>query len=59
MDVGAAEAAFIEEVGRRHPEADKPCVIANCQAGWAVAALSSVRPEIMGPIILSGSPLAY
>lgn len=59
MDVGRAEAAFIEEVGRRHPEADKPCVIANCQAGWAVAALASVRPEIMGPLILSGSPLSY
>ena len=59
VDVGAAEAAFIEEVARRHPEADKPCVIANCQAGWAVAALASVRPEIMGPLILSGSPLAY
>ncbi len=59
VDVGAAEAAFIEEVARRHPEADKPCVIANCQAGWAVAALASVRPEIMGPLILSGAPLAY
>ena len=59
MDVGAAEAAFIEEVARRHPEADKPCIIGNCQAGWAVAALASVRPEIMGPLIISGSPLAY
>lgn len=58
-DVCSAEAAFIEEVARRHPEADKPGVIANCQAGWAVAILASVRPEIMGPIILSGSPLAY
>ncbi len=58
-DVGKAEAQFIEEVARRHPEADKPCVIGNCQAGWAVAALAAVRPEIMGPLILSGSPLAY
>jgi pimeloyl-ACP methyl ester carboxylesterase len=58
-DVAEAEARFIEEVARRHPDADKPCVIGNCQAGWAVAALAAVRPEIMGPLILSGAPLAY
>lgn len=59
-DVAAAEAHFIEEVARRHPKADgKPCVIGNCQAGWAVAALAAVKPEIMGPIILSGAPLSY
>jgi hypothetical protein len=33
-DVCRAEAAFLEEVARRHPEAEsKPIVIANCQAG--------------------------
>lgn len=58
-DIRVAEAGFIEEVARRHSDADKPCVIANCQAGWAIAMLASVRPEIMGPVILSGSPLAY
>lgn len=58
-DVAAAEARFIEEIARRHPDADKPCIIGNCQAGWAVAALAAVRPEIMGPLILSGAPLAY
>lgn len=58
-DIRLAEEIFIEEVACRHPEADKPCVIANCQAGWAVAMLASVRPEIMGPLILSGAPLAY
>lgn len=59
VDVAKAEAQFIEEVARRHPDADKPCVIGNCQAGWAVAALAAVRPELMGPLILSGAPLAY
>lgn len=59
-DVAATEAMFIEEVARRHPEAQgKPCVIGNCQAGWAVAALAAVRPEIMGPVILNGAPLSY
>lgn len=59
-DVAAAEARFIEEVARRHPEAEgKPCVVGNCQAGWAVAALAAVVPEMMGPVILNGAPLSY
>ncbi|MBP2295806.1 DUF3141 domain-containing protein [Azospirillum rugosum] len=59
-DVGAAEAAFIEHVGKQHARADgKPCVIGNCQAGWAVMALSAVHPELMGPLIIAGSPLSY
>jgi hypothetical protein len=59
-DIARAEAAFIEKVSALHPEADgKPCVIGNCQAGWAVAMLAAVRPELFGPIILAGSPLSY
>lgn len=59
-DVAMAEATFIQEVARRHPKADgKPCVVGNCQAGWAVAALAAVRPDIMGPVILNGAPLSY
>ena len=58
-DVAAAESHFIEEVQRRHPGSGKPAVIGNCQAGWAVAALASLRPEIMGPIVLNGAPLSY
>ena len=43
-----------------HPNADgKPCVIGNCQAGWAVMILAAIRPELFGPIILAGSPLSY
>jgi pimeloyl-ACP methyl ester carboxylesterase len=58
-DVAQAEAQFIEEVRRRHPDSGKPAIIGNCQAGWAVAALASMRPEIMGPIVLNGAPLSY
>jgi hypothetical protein len=59
-DVGIAEATFIEKVRELHPgDQKKPAVIGNCQAGWAVAALASVRPEIMGPIMLNGAPLSY
>jgi hypothetical protein len=60
IDVARAEAAFIEEVARRHPKCKvKPAVIGNCQAGWAVACLASVRNDIMGPIVLNGAPLSY
>ena len=58
--IARAEAMFIETVISRHPEADgKPCVIGNCQAGWAVMILASLRPELFGPIIVAGAPLAY
>jgi hypothetical protein len=59
-DISRAEAIFVEKVIERHPDADgKPCVIGNCQAGWAVMMLAAVRPELFGPIIVAGSPLSY
>ena len=59
-DVGRAEARFVQKVAELHPEAEgRPCVIGNCQAGWAVMMLSAVAPELMGPIVLAGAPLSY
>jgi pimeloyl-ACP methyl ester carboxylesterase len=59
-DIARAEAVFLEKVMALHPEADgKPCVIGNCQAGWAVMMLAAIRPELFGPIIIAGSPLSY
>ncbi|HEV7260769.1 MAG TPA: DUF3141 domain-containing protein [Bosea sp. (in: a-proteobacteria)] len=59
-DIALAEATFLERVIARHPKAEgKPCVIGNCQAGWAVMILAALRPELFGPIILAGSPLSY
>jgi pimeloyl-ACP methyl ester carboxylesterase len=59
-DIARAEAVFIEKVIALHPEADgKPCVIGNCQAGWAVMILASLRPELFGPLIIAGAPLSY
>jgi hypothetical protein len=59
-DVARAEAIFLEKVITLHPEAEgKPCVIGNCQAGWAVMMLAAARPELFGPIIVAGSPLSY
>ena len=59
-DVARAEAVFIDKVIALHPDADgKPCVIGNCQAGWAVMILASLRPELFGPLIIAGAPLSY
>ena len=58
--IARAEAAFLEKVIALHPDADgKPCVIGNCQAGWAVMMLAALRPELFGPIIAAGAPLSY
>jgi pimeloyl-ACP methyl ester carboxylesterase len=58
--IARAEAQFIEKVISLHPKADgKPCVIGNCQAGWAVMILASLRPELFGPLIIAGAPLSY
>lgn len=59
-DIARAEATFLETVIRQHPDAiGKPCVIGNCQAGWAVMMLAAVRPELFGPIIIAGTSLFY
>jgi hypothetical protein len=60
VDVMLAEARFLELVRERHPDAPGgPCVIGNCQAGWAIMGLAAVRPELPGPILIAGSPLSY
>jgi pimeloyl-ACP methyl ester carboxylesterase len=59
-DVCRAEDAFVEEVVRLHPDAvGKPVVIANCQAGWQTMIAAALKPDLMGPIMLAGSPLSY
>ena len=58
-DVWNAEAEFVREVARRHPENGKPVVIANCQAGWQTAIMAAIHPEVAGPLLLAGAPLSY
>jgi hypothetical protein len=59
-DIARAEAVFLRRVIESHPNAEgKPCVVGNCQAGWAVMMLASIAPELFGPIIVAGSPLSY
>lgn len=54
-----AEAAFVTLVRERHPDAPKPVVVGNCQGGWAAAILAATHPELTGPIVMSGAPMAY
>ncbi|NKC34589.1 DUF3141 domain-containing protein, partial [Roseomonas sp. BU-1] len=56
-DVTRAEAAFVREVARLHPEAEKPAVIGNCQGGWATLLLAATNPDLTGPIVLNGAPV--
>ena len=58
-DVHAAEIRFLEEVAKRHPDAPRPAVIGNCQAGWAAALIGADRPDVTGPMVFNGSPLSY
>lgn len=58
-DIGVAQARFLEAVIDRHPQADKPIVIGNCQAGWALMGLAAARPELPGLVIINGAPLSY
>lgn len=58
-DVTAAEAEFVRAVMRRHPDSSKPIVIGNCQGGWATALLAATNPDLTGPVVFNGAPMAY
>jgi len=59
-DIMHAQTQFLEKIISLHPQCDsKPCVVGNCQAGWAVMMAAAARPELFGPVIISGSPLSY
>ncbi|MAY47899.1 MAG: alpha/beta hydrolase [Rhodobacteraceae bacterium] len=57
-DVTRAEAAFVRKVMEQHPDSPKPVVTGNCQGGWATLLLAATNPDIVGPIVLNGSPVA-
>ncbi len=57
--VTEAESIFVSQVMELHPDAPKPCLIGNCQAGWQIAMLGAVYPELIGVLILAGAPLSY
>jgi pimeloyl-ACP methyl ester carboxylesterase len=58
--VARAEAVFLREVNALHPDAEgKPFVIGNCQGGWALMLLAAAAPDLVGPVLLAGSPISY
>jgi len=58
-DVMRAEAAFVREIARRHPQSPKPIIVGNCQGGWATMVLAAANPDITGPLVINGAPLAF
>ncbi len=58
-DVMRAEAEFVREIARRHPKAAKPIIVGNCQGGWAAMVLAAANPDITGPLVINGAPMAY
>lgn len=57
-DVMRAEAEFLREISRRHPDAPNPIVVGNCQGGWATLVLAAANPDITGPLVINGSPVS-
>jgi pimeloyl-ACP methyl ester carboxylesterase len=59
-DVARAYTIFLNKVAELHPEAlGKPLVFGNCQAGWHAMMAACMRPDAVGPMIISGAPLSY
>jgi pimeloyl-ACP methyl ester carboxylesterase len=56
--VTRSEAAFVREVMRRHPDAPRPIIAGNCQGGWATLLLAALNPDLQGPIVINGAPVA-
>jgi len=48
----------VREVMRRHPGSPNPAVAGNCQGGWATLLMAATTPDLRGPIVLNGSPVA-
>jgi pimeloyl-ACP methyl ester carboxylesterase len=58
-DIRDAEIIFLQDIIARHPNSPKPIVVGNCQGGWATMLLAASAPELIGPIVLNGSPMSY
>ena len=56
--VTRSEAEFVREVMRRHPNASRPVVTGNCQGGWATLLLAATNPDLTGPLVINGAPVA-
>jgi len=59
LDVCNAERAFVHRVRELHPDAPKPGLVGNCQAGWAAMMLAASHPDDTGPVVIVGAPMSY
>jgi pimeloyl-ACP methyl ester carboxylesterase len=59
LDVCNAEHEFVRRVRALHPDAPKPAIVGNCQAGWAAMMLAATGPDETGPVVLVGAPMSY
>jgi pimeloyl-ACP methyl ester carboxylesterase len=59
LDVCNAEREFVHRVRALHPDAPKPGIVGNCQAGWAAMMLAAANPDDTGPIVIVGAPMSY
>lgn len=59
LDVCNAEREFVRHVRALHPDAPKPGIVGNCQAGWAAMMMAAANPDDTGPILIVGAPMSY
>jgi pimeloyl-ACP methyl ester carboxylesterase len=59
LHVRDAERDFVHRVRSLHPDAPKPAIVGNCQAGWAAMMLAAGNPDETGPIVVVGAPMSY
>jgi pimeloyl-ACP methyl ester carboxylesterase len=59
LDVCNAERNFVLRVRELHPDAPKPGLVGNCQAGWAAMMLAAAHPDDTGPVVVVGAPMSY
>ena len=59
LDVCNAEREFVHRVRELHPDAPKPGIVGNCQAGWAAMMLAASNPDDTGPIVIVAAPMSY
>ncbi len=59
LDICSAEREFVHRVRELHPNAEKPAIVGNCQAGWAAMMLAASNPDDTGPVVMVGAPMSY
>ena len=59
LQICDAEREFVHRVRSLHPDAPKPGIVGNCQAGWATMMLAAASPDDTGPIVIVGAPMSY